>query len=168
MSLPQTEIVQRAERLATELTGGPVRVEKNVLLSVVADFLSDPRADVERLRKTLRLLKEGSGGHLERSGSYAQQVKAVANGLGETLADHDLSPDDLKSLFGWTARLLLVRGVGEERRPVPASTDQRGRAPGPKTQPRPEPAKRGLGSLGKKSLSALEKLRADLEKKEKG
>lgn len=166
MSLPQTEIVKRAERLATELAGGSVRVEKNVLLSVVADFLSDPRADVERLRRTLRLLKEGSGGHLERGGSYAQQVRAVADGLRETLSDTDLSPTDLKSLFGWTARLLLVRGEsvrGEREEP----SSRQGSAPNPRPRPQ-EPVKRSLGGIGKKGLSALEKLREDLAKREKG
>ena len=162
MSLSQTQIVERAERLATELGGGSVRVEKNVLLSVVADFLSDPRGDVERLRRTLDLLKQGSGGHLQRTGSYARQVEAVAEGLRHTLDDRDLSPTDLKSLFGWTARLLLVRGEREE----PARRQDA--APHPRPRPQ-EPAKKtALGGINKKGLSALEKLREDLEKREKG
>ncbi len=154
MSLSQTEIVQRAERLATELVG--MGVEKNALLSVVADFMSDPRGDVERLRRMLKLLKDGSGGHLKRSASYVQQIKALAEGLQETLDDQGLSPVDLKSLFGWTARLLLVRGEGEERRAQAAQA-----APRRASQP---PAKSTLGDLG----GALAKLKADLEKKEKG
>lgn len=168
MSLSQTEIVERAERLATELGGGPVRIEKNVLLSVVADFLSDPRPDVERLRKTLKLLKDGNGGHLRRTASYAQQVEALADGLRETLNDNTLSPTDLKSLFGWTARLLLVRGEMVERTPSPGKTGRTDSSPRAKAEPLPEPPKRALGGIGKSGLLALEKLKEGLEKKEKG
>lgn len=160
MSLSQTEIVQRAERLATELVG--MGVEKNALLSVVADFMSDPRGDVERLRRMLKLLKDGSGGHLKRSASYVQQIKALAEGLQETLDDRGLSVADLKSLFGWTARLLLVRGEGEERRAPVVQAAQAAQAP-PRRTSQP-PAKSTLGDLG----GALAKLKADLEKKEKG
>lgn len=165
MSLSQTAIVQRAEQLAGALAGGRTRVEKNVLLSVVADFMSDPRADLDRLRRTLKLLGEGSGGHLKRSTSYAQQIEAVVDGLGEVLADSSLSLNDLKSLFGWTARLLLVRG---ESPPATAGDPPAGPSPGTKAGPREKPVKRGLGSIGQKGLSALEKLKQDLERKEKG
>jgi hypothetical protein len=167
MRLTQTAIVQRAEGLASVLTGGPTRVEKNVLLSVVADFMSDPRADLERLRKTLKLLAEGSGGHLKRSTAYAQQIEAVAGGLRDTLADSSLSIDDLKSLLGWTARLLLVR---EDTGPANAGAGERpsGGSPGRRSDPPREPVKRGLGTIGSKGLSALEKLKQDLERKERG
>jgi hypothetical protein len=124
MSLSQTEILTRAERLASTLAGGRTRVEKNVLLSVVADFLSDPRAELPRLRRTLQLLRAGSGGHLERSDSYRQQIQAVVEELDKTLAEGDLSPGDYKSLFGWTARLLLVRGGPAERSVPPGRTDE--------------------------------------------
>jgi|GEM_PF-5274557 len=166
MSLSQTAIVQRAEQLAGALAGGRTRVEKNVLLSVVADFMSDPRADLDRLRRTLKLLGDGSGGHLKRSTSYAQQIEAVVDGLGEVLADSSLSLADLKSLFGWTARLLLVRG--ESPPATTAGDPPAGSSPGSKAGPRKEPVKRGLGSIGQKGLSALEKLKQDLERKEKG
>jgi hypothetical protein len=166
MSLSQTEIVQRAERLATELVG--MGVEKNALLSVVADFMSDPRGDVERLRRMLKLLKDGSGGHLKRSASYVQQIKALAEGLQETLDDRGLSPVDLKSLFGWTARLLLVRGEGEGWQPVREGAGRRGAPDRAAARPAQAPPKPAFGSLGKKGLSELETFKADLEKKEKG
>jgi hypothetical protein len=159
MNQNQTEILRKAERLATDLAGGPVRVEKNVLLSVVAEFMSDPRGDVERLRRTLKLLKAGSGGHLKRTANYAQQVETVADGLKETLADPDLTHEDLKSLLGWTARLLLVQAD------VVAKPED-GRKAG-KEPTKPSPPKT-FGSMGSKNRSTLEQLKEKLRNGNEG
>lgn len=155
MSQTQTEILRKAERLATDLAGGPVRVEKNVLLSVVAEFMSDPRGDVDRLRRTLNLLKAGSGGHLKRTANYAQQVETVVDGLEETLADRDLTPGDLKSLLGWAARLLLVQ--------ADVAPKSRQTGPPPRNEPsQPRPPKT-FGGMGSRNRSTLEKLKEKLQ-----
>lgn len=169
MSLHQTEILKRAEQLASALAGGATRVERNVLLAVVGDFMADRRPDPERLRKTLRLLRAGSGGHLKRGGSYAQQIAAVTAELERLLAAEELESADLKSLFGWTARLLLVRGGVVPARPQgvsrPARPADRARVQ-PTAKPpvfKPPP----LGGLNPKGLSALEKLKQQLENRDK-
>src|SRR5437016_10772333 len=112
MHLGQIQILEHAERLTSALVGGAARVERNVLLAVVGDFMADRRPDPQRLRKTLRLLRAGSGGHLKRGGTYAQQIAAVTAELERFLAatGAEIEPLDLKRIFGWTARLLLVRG----------------------------------------------------------
>lgn len=118
MALTQTEILQRAERLAGALAGGATRVERNVLLAVVGDFMSDRQPDPATLRRTLKLLAEGSGGQLRRAGSYAEQIRTVAAELPAFLdeAEEEMEPEDYRSLFGWTARLLLVPGAAEPAR----------------------------------------------------
>ncbi len=182
MPLRQTQILERAERLASALAGGATRVERNVLLAVVGDFMADRRADPERLRRTLRLLRTGSGGHLKRGGSYARQIEAVTAELERVLATETIEPIDLKSLFGWTARLLLVRGVavatpeeavgGPGMRPPagprgggPVGRAGAAAAPGSATKPAARPA--AFGGLNPKGLSALEKLRQQLAERDK-
>ena len=158
MALSQSDILAHAERLATSLGGGERRVEKNVLLSVVAGFMSDPRGDLERLEKTIRLLAEGSGGHLRRGDSYREQVEAVVRQVGEALAAEDLAPEEWKSIFGWTARLLLVRGGGPRgSEPTRGGRDRSAGATGPPRggqAPKP-PVSPGLGGLDPKGLSEL-------------
>lgn len=166
MALSQLEILARAERLAGSLAGGPTRVEKNVLLSVVADFMSDPRPDLDRLRRTLQLIEQGSGGHLLRSDSYRDQVRAVARELGETLSELDLDSAGWKSLFGWTARLLLVRGAPAPSRPLPPDGlngpgSKRSEPAAKRPFTKPGPAGR-LSGIGSKSLSTLEQLKRKL------
>ena len=78
-----------------------------------------------------------------------------------------LTPADLKSLFGWTARLLLVRGERNEHQSGATATSRKGSASEP-ARPRQEPVKRALGGINKKALTDLEKLKRDLENKEKG
>jgi hypothetical protein len=166
MRLNQTQVVERAERLASALGGGATRVERNVLLAVVADFMSEHRPDPEKLRRTVRLLRAGSGGHLKRGGSYAQQIAAVATEIERQLDGEELEAADLKSLFGWTARLLLVRGSLLPAR-EPAARPQ-ARPPAAQRRPSaPKPAPAGLGAINPKGLSALEKIKQQLESRDK-
>jgi hypothetical protein len=163
MPIPQTEILEKAERLAANLVGGPIKVGKNVLLSIVADFMSTPYPDRERLRRTLFLIGEGSGGHLKRGGgAYGDQIRTAVQEVSKALQD-DLTDEELKSLFGWTARLLLVR---KESLPIPA-----GPSPRQETRISKPPAaqkKAQRMGLGSKSLNALEQLKQQLQDKEKG
>ena len=184
MALSSTKIVERASRLAATLANGPVAVEKNVLRGLVADFMVEP--DVARLRRLLQLLAEGSGGHLLRGGGYGEQVQAAATELGTLLAETDLEPRDLQRLFGWTARLLVVRkGDGEPKhkaqkkgggpgRPSPGGHASTGRPGGRRDDRRTagpaEPAKTGpptkLGAVSTKGLSALKEMKQRLREKE--
>lgn len=169
----QIEILERAERLAAVLAGGPAPVNKNVLLSVVADFMSDPSPDPARLRKMLRLLETGNGGHLKRGGNYGRQVRAVVEEIGRLLDRGGLRPEEYKTLFGWTARLLLVR---REKSSTPSRETRGGTRPPsdrrsrpedrrPSTPPTPPP---NLGAVSQKGLGDLLKLKQQLEEKEKG
>ncbi|MFL6261120.1 MAG: hypothetical protein ACJ76Y_15570 [Thermoanaerobaculia bacterium] len=101
----QLPFVVRAQKLAIELKG----VERNVFLSIVADFLTDPRSEPARLSKMLDLLGKGSGNHLERSGSFGDQARIVIQVLPSFLRETKLSSTDLRVVLGWTARLLLIR-----------------------------------------------------------
>ena len=109
MAKSQVEIVENAQLLASTLQEGATRFSKNAFLSVVATFMSDPAGDIQRLRRTLALLKEGSGGHLKRGGGFGDQVRVVIREVGRLLDRGEWQPAELKSVFGWTARLLQVR-----------------------------------------------------------
>lgn len=144
----QLPFVERAQKLAANLNG----VERNVFLSIVADFLTDPRSEPARLAKMLDLLGKGSGNHLERSVSFGEQARAVIRELPAVLADEGLSPRALRIVLGWTARLLLVRsgkaaggGGGSQIKQgsqvihrAPAN-EQRPTKPSPRPSPRPTP-----------------------------
>jgi hypothetical protein len=173
MRLDQKAILGHAERLASALGGGATRVERNTLLALVGDFMAERIPEPERLLKTLRLVRAGNGGHLKRGGSYAQQIMAATGEIERFLAAAGtaLEPNDLKSVFGWTARLLLVRGG------LPAAARQSGaRAEGrpvPRHEPaRPRPARpaaappRTFGGIKPQGLSALEKLKALIENRD--
>jgi hypothetical protein len=141
----QLAIVRQAERLAANLDGGPVKVGKNVLLALVADFVSTPRPDRDRLRRLLKLVQAESGGHVKRGGGYGEQLRLAAREVAGALAD-DLSDRDLKSLFGWTARLLRNRQDDtpalerEAARPFTAARSPRRDAPPPPAPPPAAPA----------------------------
>ena len=170
MRLESVNILEQAERLASALTGGLFRVERNVLLAVVGDFMADRRPDLERLRKTLRLLRTGSGGHLKRGGAYAKQIEAVTNELERYLAAERpaLQIDDLKSVFGWTARLLLVRGIAlPSRQQAGARQIPRSDRALPREAPPKAPVPKAFGGLNPKGLSALERLKAQLQERDK-
>jgi hypothetical protein len=140
----QLPYVERAQKLASELKG----VERNVFLSIVADFLTDPRSEPARLRRMLDLLGKGSGNHLERSGSFGAQARAVIRELTSVLADRDLSPAELRIVLGWTARLLLVRSKKSNEGPridpgprvIHRAPANGMRATKPHRQPSPRPA----------------------------
>ncbi|HEX3532155.1 MAG TPA: hypothetical protein VH988_34275 [Thermoanaerobaculia bacterium] len=164
----QLAIVRQAERLAANLDGGSVKVGKNVLLALVADFVSTPHPDRDQLRRLLQLVQAGSGGHASRGGGYGDQLRLAAQVVAGVL-DDDFSDQDLKSLFGWTARLLRNRQdetPETQREARPAET----RGPKPQTPPtkvQKKPQER-LGSWDAKSRSALEQIKQQLEDKEKG
>jgi hypothetical protein len=167
MRLSQVEVLERAERLASTLAAGDPRVEKNVLLAVVGDFMTDRRPDLHRLRRILLLLGQGSGGQLKRGGNYGGQVRAVVAQLTKLIDAEALDSDDYKSLFGWTARLLLVRSLPP---PAPGATGpQTGKGPReskPKSSPKTTTGS-ALGTVGQETLSSLEKFKRQLEEREK-
>ena len=138
MGKSPADIVEKAERLASSLTAGPVVVGKNVLLGLTADFLSEPRPDRERLRKTIELISEGNGGHLKRGGGYGDQVRTAVIELRRVLEEKDWSDPELKSLLGWTARLLLVRRAPGEQ---PSGGRVRAVSVPAREEPPPEPPK---------------------------
>lgn len=126
MSRSQREIVENASRLARDLQAGPV-VGKNAFLAVVGTFLSDPAGEVPRLRRIMTLVVTGSGGHLKRGNGFGDQVRLVVQTVGELLARGEWEPDELKSLFGWAARLLQV-----QQQPQQEADRNAGRTPGPR------------------------------------
>ena len=155
----QVEIVENAGRLAADLQASGVK-SKNALLSVVATFISDPSGDIKRLRRMMTLLKDGSGGHLKRGAGFGDQARAVIREVGTLLDRGDWQPNELKSLFGWTARLLQVRQAPRREAPQgPRSqtpnrqdTYRPGRPPrgprqAPETKPAPQPLTPAPGAL---------------------
>lgn len=174
-SLGQKAVLEHAERLASVLGGGATRVERNVLLSLVGDFMADRSPDRGRLLKTLRLVRAGSGGHLKRGGGYAQQLEAATRELERFLdaAGAEIAPLDLQSVFGWTARLLLVRGGLAPARQQPGARQtgpqpgtrpaRRGEGAPPRPERSPAPPPKPFGGLNPQGLSALEKLKSQLE-----
>lgn len=173
MPASQIEVLNRARDLAAELTARSTPVKAGTLRSIVADFMSAPEPDPAKLRRTLRLLKEGSGGHLARSGNFPDQVLVAIAVLDGVLEGDDLTPQELKTLFGWTARLLMIRserrGSGAPKRtPRRDAVGPRGgdRRP-PERKPRPA-AKVKLSPVKKSSLDALARMKAELAKKESG
>jgi hypothetical protein len=171
MALPTTEILKKAEHLAAELNKGPAPVKKNVLLGLVSDFMNEREPDVRRLRKLLDLIEQGSGGHIRPGAGYGDQLRSAIREIRKVLDQGGLDGNDFKSLFGWTARLLLVRSA--PARPIPgggrAGWPQTGRPAPDRHEPRPAapPPKAGFGSVSSKGMSDLEKLRRSLEDKEK-
>jgi hypothetical protein len=164
MPATQPQILERAERLASNLVGGSTKVGKNVLLSIVADFMSARDPDRDHLRTMLRLIQDGSGGHIKRGDGYGDQVRLAVREISETLQE-EFTDEELKSIFGWTARLLLVR---REHFPRKTEVKPRGEARGPRPTSHPSQGPERIGPLDSKSLSALEKLRQQLQNKEKG
>jgi hypothetical protein len=166
MALPTIEIMKKAEHLAARLNSGPSPVKKNVLLGLVSDFMNEPEPDVQRLRHLLELIEQGSGGHIRRGAGYGEQLRAAVREIRKALDERGLDGKDFKSLFGWTARLLLVRSAPREaRRPGPPPPGKPDRREPPSTPPR-APVK--LGSINAKGISDLEKLRQKIQDKEEG
>jgi hypothetical protein len=173
MSKSQVEIVENAGRLAADLQGSGVE-SKNAFLSVVATFISDPSGDVKRLRRMMTLLKDGSGGHLNRGSGFGDQARAVIREVGSLLDRGEWQPEELKSLFGWTARLLQVkqapgRDIREDprgqvsnrpdpRRPSRPLRPPRGPHPTTEKESARQPAK-PLGGLSGKNLDVLKSIK---------
>jgi len=97
-----------------------------------------------------------------RGGGYGEQAKVALEAILAVLAEAEWNDDDLKSLFGWTARLLQTK---PPQAPVPKSHFTK---PPPSQPPRPKPVGKPLGGLGAKGLDLLEKMKQQLEKKNKG
>ncbi len=150
----QRDIVERARLFALELANGPTPIKKNVLLALVSDFLSSRPPDRERLRRILTLVKEGNGGHVLRGEGYGDQVRAAVDAIEGLLQEEELSDEQYKSLFGWTARLLVVKqspakdmdqeaaeGPGRRTFAAPQTGWRRGGRPTPPPPPPPPPPK---------------------------
>lgn len=167
MSEQHVEIMKRADQLSLALISGPHPVTRNVLLAMTSDFLSSPQPDRDRLRRIVRQVGKGSGGHVLRGGGYGEQMRAAAAEL-EIVIEEDWSDQDLKTLLGWTARLLLVR---REDRPqeqkVPQSKPVRTREDKPAGTKKSKTPDWRSPSLGKSSIQALEMLKQKLADKDK-
>lgn len=167
MSERQVEIMRRADLFSLSLISGTSPVTRNVLLAMTSDFLSSPQPDRDRLRRIVRKVGEGSGGHVLRGGGYGEQMRAAAKEL-EIVIEEDWSDQDLKTLLGWTARLLLVRREDRpQQQKTPPGTPIRRRVDKPADSTRSKsPDWRG-SSLGKSSLQELELLKQKLADKDK-
>jgi hypothetical protein len=168
----QIEILNRAQQLASSLASGSVVVQRNVFLSLVADFMGEPEPDINRLQRMLNLIQQGSGGHLKRGGGYGQQLRAATEELARLLSERDFSPVELKSVFGWTGRLLLIRNLSSGA-PVVRKSDSHlpSRKPGEGSAAhvsRSGSPGQGsaLGGVGGAGLEALLKLRDRLKEQE--
>ncbi len=169
MATSQIELVDRARGLADRLAAARPPVKANTLRTLVADFMSSPAPDRSGLLKMLRLLKQGSGGHLERSGNFPDQAQAAIEVLDPFLEESTLEPRELKTLLGWTARLLLVRG---EKRRSPMASAGRPKAPRPKRKPKEEertfrPPDEKLSAVNGSAFAALARMKAKLEEESK-
>ena len=125
--MSQIEVMNQARSLADKLAGATTPVKANTLRSILADFMASPSPDPKALRRLLELLGTGSGGHLARSGSFPDQALAAIPILQGFLDATRLDPEPLRTLFGWTARLLLINRQNR-RQPTPR---QRAKAVGP-------------------------------------
>lgn len=181
------QLATRAAHLADRLRSARPPVERNTLLTLIADFVADPRTDLATLRRLLRQVAAGEGGHLRVGESYAAQVRATSAILEEELAAADLDAQQYRQLLGWTARLLQTRSQAPaQQRGQQPQQPSRGESPkpqAPRQQPAQKPPRRedrrddrrddrrgsgGLGALKQDGLSALEALKKKLEGDGKG
>jgi hypothetical protein len=166
MSEQHVEIMKRADQLSLALISGPHPVTRNVLLAMASDFLSSPRPDRDRLRRIVKRVGEGSGGHVLRGGGYGEQIRAAAGELA-TLIEEDWSDQDLKTLLGWTARLLLVRREDRPRQQTPPQgRPTRQREDKPVAAKNPKKPGWGGSSISKSSMEALKLFKQKLADKE--
>lgn len=107
MNSSHLEMVRRAESLASKLVSGENPVGRNALLSLLGDFMNQRDPNPEQLARTLELVEKGVGGHALWGKGYPEQVKKASAVIRSALGE-GLSTEELKSLFGWTARLLLT------------------------------------------------------------
>lgn len=152
----QREMVRQAELLAGRLTERPeAAVGRNVFHALVAEFRAAP--DLERFRRLVALVGKGSGRHKQRTHGYGDQLVLACEVLSAFVAKTRLAPVELKSVFGWTARMLPAKG-GEGKAPENETRSRREREPAPPQTPNK------FGGLGQKSLAALKDLIAKKEK----
>jgi hypothetical protein len=142
-------MVRQAELLAGRLTERPeAAVGRNVFRALVAEFRAAP--DLERFRRLVQLAGKGSGRHKQRTHGYGDQLSQACEVLSAFVAKTRLELVELKSVFGWTARLLPAKGgEGTAADEAPA---KRGREPVPAQTPSK------FGGLGKDALAALKDL----------
>lgn len=147
----QREMVRQAELLAGRLTEQPeVAVSRNVFHALVADFRAAP--DLDRFRRLITLAGKGNGGHKDRSNGYGEQLVQACKILSSFVGKTHLAPVELKSVFGWTARMLPTKGgegTTEENSP-PARREK---------EPAPAQATDKFGGLGQKFLAAVKELK---------
>lgn len=183
MTLSQIEIASKALELAGELGRGAHAVKRNTFLSIVAAFMSE--GDLGRFGRLLDLVASRSGGHLLRTGGCAEQAERAVEVLRRVLAERALSPEEARSLFGWTARLLLIQGgeppsgqgeggaVADQGKQAVAGASAERRTGGSKKPSRGDASQRGAGAKGlgavkAKTLGDLGKLKETLSQREKG
>ncbi|CAM2070116.1 hypothetical protein SCOR_32375 [Sulfidibacter corallicola] len=113
MTMSRPALVREAAQLAERLHSRDTLVSRNLLLSIVSEFVASGGEDVAeekaKLIKTLILVGKGVGGHLDRSTRFRNQYSLAVKVLVEVLNRDDLEYQDLCRLFGWTGRMLLVR-----------------------------------------------------------
>lgn len=134
-------------------------VKRNTLLSVVASAHDHP----DELRAVLEGLRDGSGGHRDRGRGYGDQVVSAAKVLLEFLDEHPLPPEELRTVFGWTARELLVK---EEFGGKPGRSQGGPKQPRADTSPgegKPEPKTGGKFGLVGKNQDVLARLKDELQ-----
>lgn len=132
------EAVKRAEALAARLRDATPPVKRSTFLDLVEGSGGERR---ELLRR-LDLAVQGEGGHLGRTGSYAEQLLDAARVLRDALAKAgDLEAREIATWLGWTARLLYV----DEKLPAARAGGGHGGGGGRRTarQDRPSPGQRG-------------------------
>lgn len=147
MSASQSELVISARALAEELATGTPPVKRNIWQSLVANFQLD--RDLPRFRRLVAAVEQDDKLRARGRG-YGEQLDQVVAILDRLLTEGRHSADELRTLFGWVARLLQIKSdFRGPRRPEP-------NRPTPPRQPPPKPA---FGGLGGKNQAALEALR---------
>lgn len=168
------ELVRRARSLAEELRTASPGFKRSTFLSLVEGC----GGDLDELRRRIELAGAGSGGHLDRTGSFEAQLEALATVLRKQLGEAEgLTPREVESWLGWTARMLYVgEKLGGAKGPA-ASQGRKGskgkssgggkgrsRLPGENTPSDRAPVKEGKFSLD--GTGALADLKRQLDERE--
>ena len=124
------QIVSVAEKLADRLLRQPhAEIKRNTFYTLVSGFLQNP--DPKQFRSLLNAVPTDSDGVLARGEGYAAQVHALVPVLLDVLAHPPFPPEELRNVFGWTARLLPSdedsgRGGGQRSSGRPVGRPGRG------------------------------------------